>query len=163
MRNWKDKISENISYTEATKSLTASRKGINNTPNEAAIEKMKYVAKNVFEPLRKHFEVPIGISSFYRSEALNKAVGGSKTSEHIEGSAIDIDADIFGLITNKDIFNYIKDNLNFNQLIWEYGDNKEPDWVHVSLKKNGNKKQVLKTYTEKNWKGQYITKYKNYE
>lgn len=163
MRNWKEKISENISYTEATKSLTAVRKGINNIPNEKTLNKMKYVAKNIFEPLRKNFGVPIGISSFYRSEALNKAVGGSKLSEHVEGSAIDIDADIFGLISNKDIFDYIKDNLNFNQLIWEYGNDKEPDWVHASLKEFGNKKQIIRAYKEKNWKGQYVTKYKNYE
>jgi hypothetical protein len=163
MRNWKDKISDNISYTEATKSITAKRKHINNIPDKDTVSRMKYVAENLFEPLRKHFGVPIGISSFYRSEALNQAVGGSKTSEHVYGSAMDIDADIFGLITNKDIFDYIKDNLEFNQLIWEYGDDKEPDWVHASLKEFNNKKQILKACREKNWKGNYITKYKNYE
>lgn len=161
MRNWKNKISEHISYTEATKSDTAIRKNIDNNPDEETLERMRYVAENLFEPLRAHFKVPIGMNSFYRSKALNKAVGGSSTSEHVYGSAIDLDADVYGMISNKDIFDYIKNNLNFNQLIWEYGNDKEPDWVHASLKKTGNKKQVLRAIREKNWRGQYVTKYIN--
>ena len=150
-------ISKNITYIEATKSATAIKKGIDNTPTNETLKIMQYVAENVFEPLREHFNVPIGITSFYRSSALNKAVGGSSTSEHVNGSAIDIDADVFGRITNKEIFNYIKDNLNFNQLIWEFGNDNEPDWVHVSLKKSGNKKQILQA---KKINGR--TKYINY-
>lgn len=150
-------ISKNITYIEATKSATAIKKGIDNTPTNETLEIMQYVAENVFEPLREHFNVPIGITSFYRSSALNKAVGGSSTSEHVNGSAIDIDADVFGRITNKEIFNYIKDNLNFNQLIWEFGNDNEPAWVHVSLKKSGNKKQILQA---KKINGR--TKYINY-
>ena len=89
--------------------------------------------------------IPIGISSFYRSPKLNQKVKGSKTSQHIKGEAMDIDADIFGGITNKEIFDYIKDNLDFHELIWEYGDDDNPAWVHVSLKRVGkNKKQILR-------------------
>lgn len=160
MRNWKNKISDNISYTEATKSRTAVKYKINNDPNKATLKRMKYVAENVFEPLREHFEVPIAVTSFFRSEELNKKIGGSSTSEHVYGSAIDLDADVFGLITNRQIFNYIKDNLKFNQLIWEFGDDKEPAWVHVSLKRSNNKQEVLKAYKEKDWRGRYVTKYK---
>lgn len=160
MRNWKDKISEHISYTEATKSVTAIKKGIDNTPDKDTLERMKYVANNVFEPIREHFGVPIAITSFYRSPKLNKAIGGSKTSEHIYGSAMDIDADVLGMVSNKQIFNYIKNNLEFNQLIWEHGTDREPAWVHVSLKKHNNKKEILKAYKTKNWAGNLVTKYK---
>ena len=154
-------ISKHVSYNEATKSATATRLGIDNTPSETILSNMRYVAENVFEPVRTHFCVPIGISSFYRSAALNKAVKGSKTSQHVKGEAIDIDADIFGIITNKNIFDYIRKNLNFNQLIWEYGDDNEPAWVHVSLVKGYNKKEVLRAYQEKDWRGKLVTKYKH--
>jgi len=156
---WKEKISEHISYTDAIKSDTGIRKNIDNNPSEEILATMKYVAENVFEPIIAHFEVPIGITSFFRCEALNNAVGGSKTSDHITGSAIDIDSDIYGMITNQDIFNFVRDNLNFDQLIWEFGNDKEPAWVHVSLKKENNKKEILRAIKQKNWKGQSITKY----
>jgi len=160
MRNWKKRISEHISYKEATKSKTAIKYSINNTPTKETLERMKYVAEEVFEPVREHFLVPIGITSFYRSKDLNKKLGGSPTSEHVWGSAMDIDADVAGMITNKQIFNYIKKNLEFNQLIWEFGTDKEPDWVHVSCKESGNKNEILKAYKEKDWKGSMVTKYK---
>lgn len=160
MRNWKDKISDHVSYTEATKSKTALRNNIDNTPDAMTLERMKCVANNIFEPVRNHFKVPIAITSFYRSPQLNKKVGGSKTSEHVYGSAMDIDADVLGLVSNRQIFNYIKDNLEFNQLIWEFGDDNEPAWVHVSYKESGNKNQVLKAYKEKNAWGRTVTKYK---
>lgn len=163
MRSLKPNISKNITYTEATKSVTAIKYGIDNNPDEATIHIMKHVAEKVFEPVREHFGVPIAVTSFYRSKELNKKIGGSPTSEHVYGSAIDLDADVYGMITNADIFNFIKKNLEFNQLIWEFGNDKEPDWVHVSCKKFGNKKQVLKAYKEKNWAGKLVTKYKNYE
>jgi len=163
MRNWKNKISAHISYTEATKSKTAINRGINNAPNKETLKRMKYVANEVFEPLREHFGVPIAITSFYRCRELNSAIGGSSTSEHVYGSAMDIDADVLQMISNKDVFNYIKNNLDFNQLIWEFGTDKEPAWVHVSCKKEGNKKQILKAYKEKNWRGKLVTKYKSYD
>jgi zinc D-Ala-D-Ala carboxypeptidase len=157
------KISAHISYQEATKSRTAIKNGIDNTPDENVLEKMKLVAEKVFEPLREEMCVPIGISSFFRSKALNKKIGGSSTSSHVKGEAIDIDADMFGLITNKNIFDYIKDNLEFDQLIWEYGTDKEPNWVHVSYREGNNRNQILVAYKEKDWKGTYRTKYKYYE
>lgn len=160
MRNLSKKISEHIPYTEATKSRTAIKFNIDNTPTKDTLSRMKYVAEEIFEPLREHFLVPIGVSSFYRSKMLNKKLRGSPTSEHVYGSAMDIDADICGMISNRQIFSYIKNNLDFNQLIWEFGTNREPDWVHVSSKKYGNKNEILKAYKEKDWKGQMITKYK---
>jgi hypothetical protein len=139
-------ISTHISEEEAFKSQTAIRHGIKNyTDDEEILANMKHVAKNVFEPLRNHFKRPIGISSFYRCELLNKKIGGAKNSQHTTGEAIDIDADIFGDLTNKIIYDWIKDNLEFDQLIWEFGDKNNPAWVHVSLKRNGkNRKQILK-------------------
>jgi len=137
-------ISKNISYKEATHSTTAKRLGIDNTPNAEQMSNMRYVAENVFQPIREHFDVPIYISSFYRSEALNKAIRGSSSSTHIKGEAMDLDADVFGRINNAQIFNYIKDHLEFDQLIWEFGTDDNPAWVHVSLSKRNNRNQILK-------------------
>lgn len=139
-------ISPNISEAEAFKSNQAIKLGINNTTNDSEIlANMRYVALNVFEPLRKHFNRPIGISSFYRSSALNKAIKGAKNSQHLTGEAIDIDADIYGGISNAEIFNWIKNNLEFDQLIWEFGNDTNPAWVHVSLKRKGvNRKQIIR-------------------
>lgn len=137
-------ISKNISYKEATHSTTAKRLGIDNTPNAEQMSSMRYVAENVFQPIREHFSVPIYISSFYRSEALNKAIRGSSSSTHIKGEAMDLDADVFGRINNAQIFNYIKDHLEFDQLIWEFGTDDNPAWVHVSLSKRNNRNQILK-------------------
>jgi zinc D-Ala-D-Ala carboxypeptidase len=157
------KISKNITYTEATKSNTAIKYGIDNTPSEIEMEAMKYVAENVFQKVREKFKVPIAVTSFYRSVKLNKKIGGSSTSQHCKGEAIDLDADVFKMVTNKEIFDYIYKNLEYDQLIWEYGTNKEPAWVHVSLKKCNNRKQALVAYKESNWNGKTVTKYKNYE
>jgi zinc D-Ala-D-Ala carboxypeptidase len=137
-------ISKNISYKEATHSTTAKRLGIDNTPNAEQMSNMRYVAENVFQPIREHFGVPIYISSFYRSEALNKVIRGSISSTHIKGEAMDLDADVFGLINNAQIFNYIKDHLEFDQLIWEFGTDDNPAWVHVSLSKTNNRNRILK-------------------
>jgi hypothetical protein len=142
-----ENISEHITYTEATKSLTAIKWGIDNTPNEKQLTNMKNLAVAVFEPLRAHFNMKLGISSFFRSKALNDHVNGSITSQHMadNGAAIDIDADIYGGITNKEIFDYIKDNLDYDQLIWEYGTKENPAWVHVSYKETGNRHQNVYT------------------
>jgi len=137
-------ISKNISYKEATHSTTAKRLGIDNTPNAEQMSNMRYVAEGVFQPIREHFNVPIYISSFFRSEALNKAIRGSSSSTHIKGEAMDLDADVFGRINNADIFHFIKDNLEFDQLIWEFGTDDNPAWVHVSLSKRNNRNQILK-------------------
>jgi zinc D-Ala-D-Ala carboxypeptidase len=137
-------LSENLSLAEVVRSETAKRKGVSNMPTPEHIENFKKLAENIFQPIRKHFGKPIHISSGYRSDALNKAIGGSKTSQHCKGEAIDIDMDGTA-ITNAQIFNYIKDNLNFDQLIWEFGTASNPDWVHVSYNSTGKqRKQILK-------------------
>lgn len=113
-------------------------------PTAAHIANFKVLAEKVFEPIRKHFGKPIHISSGYRSIALNKAIGGSLTSQHCSGEAIDIDMD-GALIKNAEIFNFIKDNLKFDQLIWEFGTSDNPDWVHVSYKSTGKQRnQIIK-------------------
>lgn len=163
MRSY-DSISKHVSYREATKSRTAVKEGIDNTPSSEALASMQNVAEKIFEPVRGHFCVPIAVTSFYRSPTLNKAVGGSGSSQHVKGEAMDLDADVFGMITNASIFNYIRTQLEFDQLIWEHGDSIEPDWVHVSLKASGiNRKQILVAYKKKDWRGNLVTKYKNYE
>ncbi len=140
------RLSENLTLSEMLASNTAKRKGIDNSPsNDSHIDNMKLLAGNIFQPIRDYFCTAIFISSGYRSIKLNKALGGSSsTSQHMSGQAIDIDADRYGGITNSEIFNFIKDNLDFDQLIWEYGNDKQPDWVHVSYKEEGNRGQVLK-------------------
>lgn len=140
-----ERISEHLSYNEAIKSQTASRKGITNTPTEEHLKAMKLVAEKVFEPVRKAIGRPITISSFYRSYGLNNEIGGSVSSQHCKGEAIDLDTDDF----NADIFYWIKNNLVFDQLIWEFGNIHEPAWVHVSYKSGGNRKQVLRAYKDK--------------
>jgi hypothetical protein len=136
-------VSKNISYKEATHSTTAKRLGIDNTPDAEQFSNMIYVAENVFQPVREHFGVPIYVSSFFRSKALNSAIRGSSSSTHMKGEAMDLDADVFGKVTNAEIFHYIKDNLEFDQLIWEFGTDTEPAWVHVSLSKGTNRNQIL--------------------
>ena len=138
-------ISKHITLAEATKSNTAIKLGISNLPTEEHLANMKHIAESIFEPLREHFSKPIAVSSFYRSEALNKAVKGSMTSQHLTGEAMDIDAQIFGSLTNKEVFDWIRANCTFDQLIAEAGTVDEPDWVHVSLTKHrANRGQVLR-------------------
>jgi len=125
-----ENISQYISYKEAVHSDTARRKGIRNTPNEQQLEAMKLLANKVFEPLRKFIGEPIRVNSFFRSITLNRLIGGSSTSQHTKGEAIDLDAMNGG--TNKTLFDYIRDHLEYDQLIWEFGTDNEPDWIHVS-------------------------------
>ena len=128
------KLSKNLSLNEVTKSDTALRRGIDNTPTEEHIENLKYVAEKVFQPIREHFGVPIYISSGYRSKALNEAIGGSKTSFHSHGMALDLDQDGKNKgVSNADVFYYIKNNLPFTELIWEFGNETNPNWVHVAI------------------------------
>jgi zinc D-Ala-D-Ala carboxypeptidase len=149
------KISEHLSLAEVTRSETAKRKGISNNPTAEHLENFKVLAENVFEKIRVHFGVPIHVSSAYRSRELNHAIGGSQTSQHSKGEAIDIDMDGSGDgVTNADIYNFIKDNLEYDQLIWEFGTDKNPDWVHVSYSKGKNRKQRLKA-VKKNGKTSY--------
>tara|TARA_R100001510_G_scaffold17636_1_gene14983 strand:+ start:531 stop:995 length:465 start_codon:yes stop_codon:yes gene_type:complete len=137
-------ISQHISEKEATKSITALRLGINNTPNGDALSNMKELAEKVFEPLRAWVGGAIKINSFYRSTALNEAIGGSSRSQHCQGKAMDID-DIYGHKTNAEMFKFIKDELNFDQMIWEFGNEENPDWVHVSyVSEEKNRNRILK-------------------
>lgn len=100
--------------------------------------------------------MPVAVSSGYRSNALNDLIGGSKRSQHSKGEALDLDADVYGGITNRQIFEYIRESLDYDQLIYEFGTDEEPAWVHVSYKSEGNRREVLKAYKDN---GQ--TKYKH--
>ena len=135
------KISNNLILAELTTSQTAIRLGIKNTAPAYVIENLKAVAESVFEPIREHFGKPIRISSGYRSKELNKAIKGSSTSQHMTGQALDLQGT--NEVTNAEIFNFVKDNLNFDQLIWEFGTKTEPAWVHISFSKIKNRKQIL--------------------
>ena len=132
-----ENISKHISFTEATHSPTAVKLGINNNPDKAQLEAMKLVAEKCFEPLRTWYNKPIKINSFFRSDLLNRAVKGSLTSQHKKGEAIDIDAG--SKEENKKLFEYIKNHLDFDQVINEYN----YSWVHVSYSKIKNRKQIL--------------------
>jgi hypothetical protein len=134
-------LSEHLSLAEVTRSDMAKRRGISNMPTPEHLENFKKLAENIFEPIRKHFGVPILVSSGYRSKALNTAIGGSLSSQHLLGQAIDIDMDgTKNGVTNKMVFDYIKANLNFDQLINEF----DYSWVHVSYNPSGKqRKQIL--------------------
>jgi len=134
------RISKHISYKEAVGSNYAKQKGIKNKPNEDQVENMKLLAEKVFEPLREWVDAPIKVNSMFRSLELNTALKGSKTSSHMKGEAMDITS--MGGKSNLEMFHWIKDNLCFDQLIWEFG--AEPKWLHVSFSKN-NRQQVLVT------------------
>jgi hypothetical protein len=142
-------ISKHISYNEAIKSSTGIRLGIENKPNGYQLGNMILVADKIFEPLREWVSGPIRVNSFFRCAKLNKAIGGSPRSQHCEGRAIDLD-DTFGYKTNAEMFNYIKSNLSFDNLIWEFGNDENPAWVHVSfVSEDQNRNQVLKACREK--------------
>ena len=139
-----ERISEHITLREATKSNTALRLNINNIPNDYQTGNMVAIAVNLFEPLRKWVGGPIRINSFFRSDKLNEAIGGSNRSQHCQGRAMDID-DNFGHKTNAEMFEYIRKNLNYDQMIWEFGNDANPDWVHVSyVSKDQNRGRCLR-------------------
>ncbi len=144
-----EKISDHITYAEAIHSNTAKRKGIDNTPNPTQVEAMQVTAKKIFEPLRKFVGGPIKVTSMFRSPTLNEAIGGSsKTSQHMKGQAMDLD-DVYGYKTNAEMYHWIKDNLNFDQLIWEFGTDMNPNWIHVSyVNDEDNRNRCLKAYKE---------------
>tara|TARA_R110000787_G_C13241067_1_gene428304 strand:- start:29 stop:484 length:456 start_codon:yes stop_codon:yes gene_type:complete len=148
------KISEHISWKEGTFSNTAKRLKINNKPTKEIIKNMDLVADKVFEPLREWVDGAIRVNSFYRCEELNTALRGSKNSSHIKGQAIDIDS--LGKKTNAEMYEYIKDNLDFDLLIWEFGE-VDPKWLHISyVSKKENRKEVLKAV----YRGSKLTYYK---
>lgn len=138
------KLSKYTTLQEVIKSNTASVLQIQNIPNDEQIRNLKLLCIEVFDKVREHFGKPIGITSGFRSIELNNRIGGSKNSQHMEGKALDIDGDLLGGVCNKDIFEYIKNNCTFDQLIWEFGTENAPDWVHVSYNKGVNRKQILR-------------------
>ena len=142
-------ISEHISYKEGVYSRTATRLNINNEPDEDQMYYMQLLAEEVFEPLRAYVGGPIKINSFYRSRQLNKAIGGSVKSQHCRGQAMDID-DTFGRMSNAEMYEFIKEHLDFDQMIWEFGDDDNPNWVHVSyVSPEENRNRCLKAYKDK--------------
>lgn len=136
------KISKHVTYAEATQT---NQKSLPNIPSTEQLARITLLCEKVFEPLREWVDAPIKINSIFRSPQVNRAIGGSKNSQHMamDGCAMDID-DTFGHKTNAEMFNWIKNNLTFDQLIWEFGDDNNPNWVHVSYRKHGNRKQVLR-------------------
>ena len=141
-------ISKHVSDRESVYSRTAIRLDIDNTPTEEHKNNMIRLAEEVFEPLRSYTGGPIKINSFYRSPKLNKAIGGSSKSQHCKGQAIDID-DTYGHLTNAEMFDFIREHLDFDQMIWEFGDEDNPDWVHVSyVSEDENRNRCLQAYKE---------------
>jgi hypothetical protein len=149
-------LSEHFELAEFIRSSTAKRASISNMPTNAHLENIKLLCEKVLEPIRVHFARPIILSSGYRSSALNRAVGGSSSSQHCSGEAADIDMDGTN-VTNAQIFNYIKDNLEFDQLIWEFGTDTNPDWVHVSYESNGRQRKQILRAVKKNGSTSYIS------
>jgi len=142
------KISDHITYAEAIHSNTAKRKGIDNTPSQTQVDAMKLLAEKIFEPLRKWVGGPIKVNSFFRSVTLNEAIGGVASSQHCKGQAIDID-DVYSYKTNAEMYKWIQENLDYDQMIWEFGTDTQPNWVHISyVSKEENRNKCLKAYKE---------------
>jgi len=141
------KLSENFSLVELTKSQTAERKSINNTPSTEHQDNLKSLCEMILQPVRDHFNRVVSVSSGYRSPALCEAIGSKTTSQHAKGQAADFE--IYGL-SNKELADWINETLNYDQLILEYWKEEDPNsgWVHCSYKSEGNRKQYLKAYKE---------------
>lgn len=139
------KLSQHFDLAEFTRSESAKREGLDNTPTSEHLENIKILCEKVLEPIRLRYG-SINISSGYRGKMLNHFIGGSVNSDHCVGRAADLDMDDVGTgVTNKEIFCYIKDNLEFDQLINEFN----YSWVHVGYREGANRKQVLKAVKEK--------------
>ena len=156
------KLSKYVSLADVVKSQTATRLGINNLPTQEHYNNLVKVSENIFDKIVEHFALKPVISSGYRSNVLNKKIKGSPTSDHCFGRALDIDVDGFKGISNKDIFLYIAQNLNFKQLIWEFGDNNNPAWVHVAFDVNNNRKEILQAVKLKTRTSYKIMDLKNF-
>ena len=148
------KLSENFSLQELTKSQTATRKGIDNTPSEEHQENLKSLCANVLQPVREHFGRVVTVSSGYRSPELCTAIGSKTTSQHAKGEAADFE--IFG-VSNKELSDWIHYNTQYDQLILEYWNESDPNsgWVHCSFSEGKNRKQYLKAYKDENNKTCY--------
>ena len=150
------KLSEHLDLAEVTRSDYAKRNGINNMPNAEHTENLIDLANKIFEPIRKHFNKPIHISSGYRSKELNAKIGGANNSQHTKGQAIDIDQG--DRKQNMEIFDFIKNNLEFDQLILEHPVDGLPDWIHVSYDTNAKQRKEILVAKKVNGKTTY-TKY----
>ena len=142
------KLTENFSLNELTKSQTAERKGIDNTPSAEHQENLKSLCEMILQPIRDHFGQVVSVSSGYRSQKLCVAIGSSTKSQHASGCAADFE--IFG-VSNKELADYINENLDYDQLILEYWkgeDEPNSGWVHCSFNTQGNRKQYLRAYKE---------------
>jgi len=128
-------LSKNFTLDE----LTVTSTGLPNKPTEAEAANLQALVTNVLQPLRDLYGKPIKVNSGYRSVAVNRAIGGASTSQHSKGEAADLDA-----ADNASLFLLIRQFLPFDQLIWEGGTDTQPDWVHVSYRATGNRKQVLR-------------------
>tara|TARA_R110000751_G_scaffold240633_3_gene341235 strand:- start:531 stop:998 length:468 start_codon:yes stop_codon:yes gene_type:complete len=150
-------ISSYVSYNEVVYSQTAIRNDIENSPNITQLSNIRVAAEELFDVLRDWVGGPVKINSCFRSEELNNRIGGAKSSQHManNGGAFDID-DTYKHKTNAQMFQHIKDNLDFDQLIWEFGDDNNPNWVHVSYKSEGNRKQVLRAIKDDDGRTKYI-------
>jgi hypothetical protein len=137
-------LSKNFTLNELTKSETATRLDIDNTPNDEQIESLRLLCENILQPVRDHFGKPVKISSGFRCAELNSspAVGGSKTSDHCKGQAVDFEID--GL-PNPDVAQWIMDNLDYTQLILEFYTQGQPNsgWIHCSFDPSNLKNQEL--------------------
>lgn len=136
-----ERLSEHFTRFEFEKSQSAKRLGIPNKMNAEQLDNAKALCENILEPLRKHINCPVIISSGFRSKELNSAIKGSQKSQHSKGEAVDIDMEGFYGITNYDIFKFLLHNTDFDQLIWEFGDNNNPDWIHISYSKSKTKQR----------------------
>ena len=148
------KLTENFSLNELTKSQTAERKGIDNTPGTEHQENLKSLCEMILQPIRDHFGRVVSVSSGYRSQELCVAIGSSTQSQHAKGQASDFE--IFG-VSNKELADWIDENLDYDQLILEYWNESDPNsgWVHCSYSESNNRRQYLKAYKDENNKTCY--------
>ena len=144
-------LSEHFTLAEMTFSPTAIKKGIDNTPNAQTVKNLQALCEKVLEPLRSHIGGPIKVSSGYRSDALNSLIGGAKSSQHKTGQAVDVDL----RDKSAEAFKWIMANLDYDQIIWEFGNDEQPDWIHVSYSTKGNRKNAMRAI-KSNGKTKYV-------
>ncbi len=139
------KIGAYTTLEEICKSTTAIRHGIDNKPDAVQLHAIKLLAEKIYDPLCNYLGKPIPYNSWFRSPILNSIIGGAASSQHCKGEAVDLDLDRSGLVTsNSVLFHYILNNLPFDQLIWEFGNDQNPAWVHVSYSEYRQRKEVLR-------------------
>jgi zinc D-Ala-D-Ala carboxypeptidase len=131
-------LSRHVTIQEFSYSPTAIKKGINNVMNATQVQNAIQLCENVFEPIRKHLNIPIKISSGFRCEQLNKLIGGASGSQHSKGEAFDLE------LTNRKLFDWILKNVEFDQAIYEFGNDVHANWFHISYRKGNNRKQALR-------------------